>query len=222
MTDSETRASRVDVDGVVIDLPNASEAGAIGRMQLLSWHQTYPNAERGIDAQWIDEQMMPRTSPAADEFRRGRMTAQRLNPEGTLYRVARNGSDIVAFVHASRPDSTPSIPTSAARRRDDDAGQEAATLDALYVLCEHQGSGLADHLMTVVLDWLGDQAMRLEVASYNARAIRFYQRHGFRLTGHTAVFRDRIPIVSMLRAEGHRTFGGGSRGWKSASCRRVT
>ena len=206
MTDSETHVPSVEVDGVVIDVPNASEASAIGWMQLLSWHQTYPSAERGIDAQWIDEQMAPRTSPAADDFRRGLIAAQRTNPGGTLYRVARNGPEIVGFVHASRTASTASTSAAAEAaavggRDSGDIGRETATLEALYLLRQHQGSGLADHLMAVVLDWLGDQAMRLEVASYNARAIRFYQRHGFRLTAETAMFRDRIPIIAMSRAQ---------------------
>lgn len=202
MADPQAFILLEDVDGVVVDVPRDTDVSAIGRMQLLSWHQTYPSAEHGIDEQWIDEQMTSRTSPAADGFRRGLLAAQRANPDGTLYRVARDGTEVVGFVLASRSASISSNAGAAGRGGgSDEPGIDDATLEALYVLSDHQGTGLADRLMAAVLQWLGGQAMQLEVASYNARAIRFYQRHGFHLTGETAIFRGRIPIVAMRRLE---------------------
>jgi len=181
VTDPQTSVPFALVDGVVVDVPSDADASAIGRMQLESWHQTYPSAEHGIDADWISEHMGSRTSPAADEFRRSLLAAQRADPANIFYRVARSGGEIVGFVQAARAVGvapTVSAPgdASADSQGAGDHGREDATLEALYLLHEYQGTGLSGHMMAAVLDWLGDQAMRLEVASYNARAIRFYQR----------------------------------------------
>ena len=193
------------VDGVVVDVPSERDAGSIGRMHLLSWHQTYPDAEHGVDTDWIDEHIGFLASDRADDFRRRLFVAQQADPTKTFYRVARARGEVVGFVHASRPVRTARadvelVDTAAAGRGGADHLPEDATLEALYLLRHHLGTGLADRMMAAVLDWAGDQAMRLEVAGYNARAIGFYERFGFRLTGEGSRFRERVPIVTMRRA----------------------
>lgn len=54
-------------------------------------------------------------------------------------------------------------------------------LSALYVLPEAQGKGVGKRLIEFVLDYLGDQEITLNVASYNEKAIRFYEKYGFKL-----------------------------------------
>lgn len=165
---------------VVVDLPRDEDAEPLGRMHLRSWHETYPSAEHGVDAAWVDAHAGSKDSPAAAAARRRTFAAQRDDPSGVFYRVARRGDDVVGLVHATRP------------------GGGDATLEALYLLREHQGTGVADRLMAAALGWLGPQPMSLEVAAYNARALAFYRRHGFRPTGATSVVLD-LPTVGMRR-----------------------
>jgi ribosomal protein S18 acetylase RimI-like enzyme len=80
---------------------------------------------------------------------------------------------------------------------------DAVRLDRLYVLPEAQGHGLGAELLGAALGAFPDAArMSLEVEPANAGAIRFYERHGFRVTGRTADCAgtgDGIPAVMMSR-----------------------
>ena len=62
---------------------------------------------------------------------------------------------------------------------------------------EHRGTGLARHLMAVVL---GGRPAYLWVDGGSMRAITFYERHGFLADGHEAVDKsDGITEVRMVR-----------------------
>ncbi|ROP27224.1 GNAT family N-acetyltransferase [Pseudokineococcus lusitanus] len=165
---------------VVVDLPRDEDAEALGRMHLRSWHETYPSAEHGVDAAWVDAHAGSKDSPAAAAARRRFFAAQRSDPARTFYRVARRGGDVVGLVHATRP------------------AEGDAVLEALYLLRAHQGTGVADRMLAAALGWLGPQPISLEVAAYNARAVAFYRRHGFRPTGATSVVLG-LPTVVMRR-----------------------
>lgn len=53
-------------------------------------------------------------------------------------------------------------------------------LDRLHVVPGHQGTGLAAHLMhAVIVNYVGEPSISLEVLKGNERAIRFYEREGF-------------------------------------------
>ena len=56
---------------------------------------------------------------------------------------------------------------------------------AMYVRDEARGTGLADKLIEAVLDVAAGQVeqIKLTVNAENARAIKFYERHGFREIG---------------------------------------
>lgn len=58
-------------------------------------------------------------------------------------------------------------------------------IGAMYVRAAAQGTGLADALMTALLDHASTvvEQVQLTVNAENARAIKFYQRHGFREIG---------------------------------------
>lgn len=56
-------------------------------------------------------------------------------------------------------------------------------LDRLHVEPDAQGTGLAASLLhAVILDYLGEPSISLEVLKGNERAIRFYEREGFEVT----------------------------------------
>lgn len=83
-------------------------------------------------------------------------------------------------VHVARDeDGTPIGWAAVGPARQEDAPR-AEELWALYLAQEHWGSGLASELLTAAL---GERPAYLYVLQGNARAIRFYQRHGFTLDG---------------------------------------
>ena len=88
--------------------------------------------------------------------------------EGTL--LAKDGDRVVGFA-AFGP------------YRGDDL-TDTAELDALYVLPEYWGRGIGYALMNAAAGKLADRPkIALWVLDGNARAIRFYERYGFRFDG---------------------------------------
>lgn len=56
-------------------------------------------------------------------------------------------------------------------------------IDSFVVFSEYQGRGVAQELMEVALEWVGENCVRLGVIHYHARALAFYEKHGFEDTG---------------------------------------
>lgn len=73
------------------------------------------------------------------------------------------------------------------------------TLGPMYLLNEAQGRGIGDRMMREFLTWAGDAPMRLWVTDYNERAIRFYQRYGFKAAGERELWRGNLPNIRMVR-----------------------
>jgi ribosomal protein S18 acetylase RimI-like enzyme len=72
------------------------------------------------------------------------------------------------------------------------------------VTVAYHGKGVGDELMTHALCWMGDQAdVTLGVIYYNERAIRFYEKFGFRDTGKI-VGNHKIPRKLLIKP-GHQT-----------------
>jgi putative acetyltransferase len=69
-------------------------------------------------------------------------------------------------------------------------------LDQLVVATEHQGRGIADALLAEARR-LSPTGIDLHVNQDNARAIRFYQKHGFLVTGTDVNPRSGAPIYTM-------------------------
>jgi GNAT superfamily N-acetyltransferase len=83
----------------------------------------------------------------------------------------------------------------AGRGRDNDLAVELE-LKALYVRATHWGTGVGYALLETAI---GDRSAYLWVLAANERAIRFYERQGFRLDG-TRDEHDEGLHVRMLRA----------------------
>lgn len=84
---------------------------------------------------------------------------------------ARDGGELAGMVAVSAPASVKT--------------RHVADLGSMYVREAHRGSGLADALMNAALLRAAEIAeqVKLTVNAQNARAIRFYERHGFRTVG---------------------------------------
>ena len=72
----------------------------------------------------------------------------------------------------------------------------------MYLLDEAQGQGIGSRMMGEFLAWAGDAPMSLWVTDYNERAVRFYERFGFKATDERELWRGRLPNVRMTRAAG--------------------
>lgn len=79
--------------------------------------------------------------------------------------------------------------------RDEDRPVEQQ-VHALNVHPDHHGTGVAQRLMD---EGLGPGAAYLWVAEGNGRAIRFYERNGFRLDGTSADREDGVVELRMVR-----------------------
>lgn len=56
---------------------------------------------------------------------------------------------------------------------------------AEYILPEYQRRGIGKQLMNTALKWLGrNQDIYVNAASYNEKAIKFYESFGFRKSGN--------------------------------------
>ncbi|WP_405362304.1 GNAT family N-acetyltransferase [Kitasatospora sp. NBC_00085] len=162
-----------------IDVPRPDDAAPVGRTQLRAWLQTYPNEAAEIDEAWIHEHRGSTvTAEGIDQWREFIEGALR-QPDLLFCRVVRSGGEIVGFLCG---------------RRDD-----VVTLGPMYLLDEAQGRGTGGRLMGEFLEWARGAPMRLWVTDYNEKAIRFYQRYGFRITGERELWRGRLPNVRMAR-----------------------
>lgn len=162
-----------------IEVPTPDDAASVGRMQLTAWLQTYLNEDAGIDETWIREQRGSGvTTEGITQWRKFIDEVAR-RPERHFCRVVRSGAVITGVLCG---------------RRD-----ESVTLGPMYLLDEVQGQGIGGQLMGEFLLWADGAPIHLWVTEYNGRAIRFYGRYGFRLTGERELWRDRLPNVRMAR-----------------------
>lgn len=158
--------------------PRAEDAPALGRLHTRIWRETYghlmtPEAFAALDedaaiARW--ERWIAATDPGG--FLRG----------GGRVLVGTHRGEPVGFITVGPP-------------RDENPPSDWQ-LNALNVLPEHHGSGLAQRL---VAEGLGTRAAYLWVARGNDRAVRFYQRQGFVLDGTEQLDDDGMVELRMVR-----------------------
>jgi ribosomal protein S18 acetylase RimI-like enzyme len=167
------------------------DAEGVSRVNVQTWLATYPNDELGITAELLRVHLEgatgEKTAAKIARIRRSIEEPTAGGSHGASY-VAAYGGAIVGY---TRP-----LVTGEGRHR----------VGALYVLPAFHGRGIGHLLLERNLAWHGDeQAVYLHVATYNEHAIRFYQRHGFVLTGEeghddvAAIGDVRIPEIEMLR-----------------------
>ena len=166
----------------VITPATDEDAAGVGVAHLQSWRETYPNQKLGIDINWIDEKVGFLAEDKGRDYRRNTIRRSHAFPEKILYLVAKTKTGkIVGFLHVELED-------------------EMALFEAIYLLQEAQGTGLADELMQRALEFAGDKPMYLEVASYNPRAIRYYHKYGFEeVPNSSTIFREKVPVFAMKR-----------------------
>ena len=153
-------------------------------MQAESWLATYPNEEAGVGYEWVKN--LTDGWLTADKLDQSRQIfTDAITDPSMFYRLAESNGRVVGFVHAAT---------------NDDGTKE---LEAIYTSPETFGSGLGQRLMNVANEWIGNTDTTLKVATYNARAIRFYEKNGFRIIeGTEEMYKEMIPIITMKREGG--------------------
>jgi ribosomal protein S18 acetylase RimI-like enzyme len=171
---------------IVIEQAKPEDAEAICSVLGKTWFDTYPNAEAGITREDIRLRVEgERGERIQPNIERWRNTITTSNDSHTVY-VARIDDRVVGM-------AAPSF-IGGMRR-----------VGALYVLPEVQGKGVGSALMQKVLEWHGTgETLYLAVASYNQKAIDFYERFGFKQTRSIEDEGDvyggkQIPEVEMVR-----------------------
>lgn len=164
-----------------------ADAEAIFDVQRRSWLATYPNAEAGISEEDIRLRIEGENGELIPEkIQRLRAGIEFSNDQQTTF-VARDHGEVVGFI-------APSIREG--KRR----------VGALYVRPDAQGQGVGGQLLQKAIEWYGrDQDVFLHVATYNHRAIEFYEKYGFVETGtevHDEIARQKgmpeIPQIEMV------------------------
>ena len=167
----------------LIELPSVEDARGLAEVHTQAWLETYPNQALGISQEYIERWVAPRLSEEGLARRRAAIELARM-PEATYFlRIARDDNGrAVGFI-------------------DGTAKEGVYWLDGLYTLKDTYGTGLGQLLWRSYLNWVGDRDVHLTVATYNARAIAFYEKLGFVVQkGTERKFGDTpIPVLDMVR-----------------------
>lgn len=133
------------------------EINGKGYVHYKSWHETYPTL---VDAGYMESITLERTTKIAHRW-----------PDNIL--VAKDGDKVIGFAGygAYRDDTLPGH----------------GEIFSIYVLKEYHGKGVGRGLMDAAFEKLaGYKKIAVWVLKGNDRAIRFYERYGFRFDGTEA------------------------------------
>lgn len=172
---------------MIICIATPDDAEEIRRVHAGTWLATYPNPDFHVSYKGILLRV---------EGINGEKIAQRI--ETWRKQISSAGQDHAVFV---------------AREQGRIAGFTAPAIQngqrrigALYVSPEAQGRGFGTKLLCRALDWHGDEDdVYVHVAEYNTKAIEFYCKSGFKLTGRRFEDEDgrligaSIPELEMVR-----------------------
>lgn len=165
--------------GYAVRPPVAADADALGRLHCQVWRETYADVmEAQAYAALLPERFVAGWQRRLEGLNEGSIAG------GDTVRIAEHRRDgIVGFI-------------SVGPARDEDP-PTPHQLWALNIVAEHQGTGLAQHLMA---DVLGEGPAYLWVAQGNDRAMAFYRRRGFALDGTEVINgHDGITELRMVR-----------------------
>ena len=152
-----------------------NDIDGMAKVQHDTWIATYPNEEQGVTADYIMQRVSNSQTPERKDFWK-----ESLNRKDTGVWVAKYKGKVVGFCVMKKTGTYNS-------------------LEAIYVLPGNQGGGAGPELIEAALPWGDkDKDTRVEVASYNERAINFYKKYGFVLSEETGQSGN-IPTVIMLK-----------------------
>lgn len=157
--------------GHVIRRAGPQDAPALAALHLVVWEETYAGL---MPQRILDER---RSRPEAERVARWRERVTWARGATWVAELAGAGDGARDGARDGRDAGRLTGFVSAGRGRH---GDERLELMALYVLARHHGTGLGHRLLTTAI---GEEPAYLWVLDGNARAIGFYERHGFAFDG---------------------------------------
>lgn len=151
---------------------------AIRSVERQTWLETYPNKSLGITRKDIAKKFAHDDSPSGRPLWLAERVAQFENARYNAW-VACAEDEVVGYCIAEKE-------------------QTQNRIKALYILPAFQKQGIGTALVEVACAWLGiDKKIYINVASYNSRAIAFYQARGFVKTDVSVS--DEVAVISSSR-----------------------
>ncbi|HVZ76258.1 MAG TPA: GNAT family N-acetyltransferase [Candidatus Paceibacterota bacterium] len=170
---------------IAVGLAAPSDAHGIQDVFYWSWITTYPSAEFGITVEDIEYRYQDRHS-----IERIGRTQERIILEcpAIILLVAKDGNSVVGLCRIQ-------------------PGKDSHFLQSLYILPAYQGRGIGGMLWKEAQKYLSPCfPVKLWVTTYNARAIRIYERWGFAKQGTSFLSPQlqmrngsRFPLYEMIR-----------------------
>jgi ribosomal protein S18 acetylase RimI-like enzyme len=158
---------------ITIELAKPEDARGVAEVFRAAWLDTYPNEAHNITRETIEERWK---AHLADEAIAKRSESYSHPEEGVVYLVAKAGQKPVGICRAVR-------------------SEEENRITALYVHPEYHRQGIGRALWEAARRHLdvGKPTM-LSAASYNERAIKFYESLGFAKTDKPVFFQERLKL----------------------------
>ena len=127
-----------------------------------TWLDTYPNEEAGITKEDILDKRKDSFDPERLQKRRDHFANP---PKNQKFVIAKDGDKVVGLCSLLRED-------------------EYNKLSTIYILPEYQGKGIGKRLWEAVAPFIDESKKTIvQVATYNTKAITFYEKLGFVDTG---------------------------------------
>ena len=160
------------------------DAEDVRSIQAQTWYATYVNPDKGVTLEGIKRRVEGENGEKIEKKRKFWRDQIETSGEQHAVYLAKINEKTIGFVAPGFMDG---------QRR----------IGALYVLPEAQGMRVGSKLLERALAWHGSDDVYLHVAEGNEKAIKFYEKFGFKLTGKK--FDDdgpvdaRIPEYEMAR-----------------------
>ncbi|MBI4032629.1 GNAT family N-acetyltransferase [Candidatus Berkelbacteria bacterium] len=166
---------------IIVEVARPEDAEEMVHVHNQSWLETYPNEEHGISEEDIRHRLAAKAEGKVERYRK--MIETQRDSDHAAFVARQNGTTVGIALPYVEGDG---------RRR----------LGALYVLKRAHGTGAGSQLLGRALQWHGNNDVYLQVTSYNERAKRFYEKHGFEFTGKEGfeeVGDVKMPVMEMVR-----------------------
>ncbi|MEO8581762.1 MAG: GNAT family N-acetyltransferase [Patescibacteria group bacterium] len=162
---------------ISIQLASSEDAQPIRLVQHDTWIKTYPNEQLGITLQAIQKRVSKNFSPESIK----KMEETIADVDKRTW-VAKDDLKVIGYCTVAK-------------------NKDINHLEAIYIFPEYHGINVGNMLLEPALKWLGNEKdIIVEVASYNHRAIRFYEKNNFKKNGVTGESKG-IPTVNLVKAK---------------------
>ncbi|HEX9804290.1 MAG TPA: GNAT family N-acetyltransferase [Candidatus Dojkabacteria bacterium] len=149
------------MNNLKIELAKPADAEEVYELFKTTWLDTYVNEKHGITKEDILSKYpeSKRKSTIVKYAKFYENMNKDIEKSETVVWLAKNDSQVVGLVSIDRK-----VPIQ---------------IGAVYVLPEFQRQGIGKQLIEYILKFLGNKVITINVASYNERAIKFYEKYGF-------------------------------------------